>query len=113
MMAPEVSTVIRHTCYTYATQEQHQMPTMRMTQTLLDSLTVRGAITNSVVGAGVNPVDGIFGNGNDQIEGGTSSIIKRLAAASADSASRFEAGAFGTVRLPAKVNPATDPRFVS
>jgi hypothetical protein len=79
----------------------------------IQSLKVNGAITASVVGAGVNPVDGIFGNGNDQIVGGTSSLIKNLVAQSADSTSRFEAGAFGTVKLPNKVDPATDPRFVT
>jgi hypothetical protein len=80
---------------------------------MIDSLTVHGAITASVVGAGVNPVDGVFGNGDDQIVGGASSMIKKLTAGSADSNSRFEAGAFGTVKLPGKVDPATDPRFVS
>ena len=70
-----------------------------------------GAITNSVVGAGVDPVDGVFGNGNDTIIGGATSRINTLRAATADSASRFEAGAFGTVRLPQLIDPATDSRF--
>lgn len=78
----------------------------------ITSLTVTGAITNSVVGAGVNPVDGVFGNGNDTITGGAASRIGTLRAATADSASRFEAGAFGTVRLPELINPATDSRFL-
>jgi hypothetical protein len=78
----------------------------------IKSLVVTGAITNSVVGAGVDPVDGIFGNGNDMIIGGTASRIGTLRAATADSASRFEAGAFGTVRLPELINPATDTRFL-
>jgi hypothetical protein len=81
---------------------------------MIDSINVKGAISgNSVVGAGVNPVDGIFGNGNDQIVGGTSSLIKQIVAQSAASTVRFEAGAFGTAKLPSKVDPATDPRFVS
>lgn len=78
----------------------------------IKSLIVTGAITNSVVGAGVNPVDGVFGNGNDTIIGGTASRIGTLRASTADSASRFEAGAFGTVRLPQLIAPATDSRFL-
>jgi hypothetical protein len=80
----------------------------------IDNVDVRGAISGmSVIGAGVNPVDGIFGNGDDQIVGGSASLIKKIVAASAASTVRFEAGAFGTASLPAKVDPATDPRFVS
>lgn len=78
----------------------------------IDSLTVRGAITDSVIAAGVNPVDGLIGNGNDTIIGGAASRIGRLRAATADSASRFEAGAFGNVLLPQKIDPATDSRFL-
>lgn len=77
----------------------------------IKSLVVTGAITNSVVGAGVDPVDGVFGNGNDTIIGGAASRINTLRAATADSASRFEAGAFGTVRLPELIDPTTDSRF--
>lgn len=76
------------------------------------SVRVRGAITGSVVGAGVNPVDGVFGDGNDQIVGGTVSSIGSIAAGSADANTRFEAGAFGKARLPSPVTPASDPRFV-
>jgi hypothetical protein len=76
------------------------------------SLVVTGAITNSVIGAGANPVDGVFGNGNDTIIGGAASRIGSIRAATADSASRFEAGAFGTVRIPELVDPATDSRFL-
>lgn len=78
----------------------------------IKSLVVRGAITNSFVGAGVDPVDGVFGNGNDTIIGGAASRISTLRAATADSASQFEAGAFGTVRLPELIDPATDSRFL-
>ena len=78
----------------------------------INSLVVRGAITTSVIGAGVNPVDGVFGNGNDAIIGGVASRISTLRAATADSGSMFEAGAFGNVSLPQKLDPATDPRFL-
>ncbi|HEY8748441.1 MAG TPA: sialidase family protein [Tepidisphaeraceae bacterium] len=78
----------------------------------IGSLRVLGAITGSVIGAGVNPVDGIFGNGDDGIVGGTASSIGSIVAGSADATTRFEAGSFHTARLPSPVDPATDPRFV-
>jgi hypothetical protein len=76
------------------------------------SLTVKGSITTSFVGAGVSPGGGVFGSSNDAILGGTSSKIGTLIAGSADPASKFEAGAFGVVKLPQVINPATDPRFL-
>jgi hypothetical protein len=78
----------------------------------INNLVVRGAITNSIIGAGVNPNDGVFGNGNDTIISGAASRIGTLRAATADSASHFEAGAFGKVFLPQPVNPTTDSRFL-
>jgi hypothetical protein len=75
-------------------------------------LRVSGAITNSVIGAGVNPVNGVFGDGDDGIVGGAASSIGSIFAGSADANTRFEAGAFHTVRLPLPVDPATDSRFV-
>ena len=79
----------------------------------IGTLKVKGAITASVVGAGANPVNGVFGDGDDQIVGGTASSISAIFAGSADADTRFEAGAFKTVKIPSPVNPATDPRFVS
>lgn len=76
------------------------------------SLVVFGTITNSTVGAGVNPVDGVFGNGNDTVIGGAASRIGTIRAASVDSASHFEAGVFGKVRIPELVDPTTDSRFL-
>jgi hypothetical protein len=78
----------------------------------INSLVVRGAIASSVVGAGVNPVNGVFGDGNDTITGGAASRIGTLRAATADGASHFEAGAFGKVLLPQRVDPSTDSRFL-
>jgi len=77
----------------------------------INSLRVAGAITASFVGAGVNPIDGIYGNGNDTSAG--IGLIKTIFAKSgADSTSRFESSAFGIVRFPpARIDPATDPRF--
>jgi len=76
----------------------------------IDSLTVTGEIVSSFIGAGVNPVDGIFGNGND-ISAGTG-LIKTISAKSADDTTRFETSAFGVAKLPKKVMVATDPRFI-
>ena len=75
-------------------------------------ITVRGQISTSFVGAGINPTDGVFGNGNDQLIGGTASALRQITAAGCDAASKFEAGAFGAARLGKRVTPATDPRFV-
>jgi hypothetical protein len=77
----------------------------------ITSLIVTGTITQSFIGAGVNPIDGVFGNGNDVIIGGTSSKIGRIRAGAVDAGSMFEAGAFGLVRIPQTINPAADPRF--
>jgi hypothetical protein len=78
----------------------------------INSVVVNGAITGSFIGAGVNPVDGIFGNGNDIIVGGPSSRISVIRAGSADATSRFEAGSFGSVKLPDPLDPGTDSRFL-
>ncbi|HET6246247.1 MAG TPA: DNRLRE domain-containing protein [Tepidisphaeraceae bacterium] len=77
----------------------------------IDNLRVNGAIASSFVGAGVNPTDGVFGDGDDTSAG--ASLIKTIfAKGGADSATHFEASAFGTAKLPAKVVVTTDPRFV-
>jgi hypothetical protein len=76
----------------------------------IGTLRVNGAIQSSLIAAGLDPVDGVF-NGNDQIVGGPLSVIRSLFARAADATTRFAAGAFHTVRLPAKVDPANDPRF--
>ena len=79
----------------------------------ISSLVVRGAITGSIIAAGVNPVDGVFANGNDVAIGGTASRIGSIRAGSADTTTtRFEAGSFGTVRVPNVLDPTTDQRFM-
>jgi len=78
----------------------------------ITSVVVRGAMASSIIGAGANPVDGIFGNGNDQIVGGVLSTIDSIQVGSVDSTSRFEAGRVKSARIPGKVNPATDSHFV-
>jgi RHS repeat-associated protein len=80
----------------------------------IGSVTVGGAITSSIVGAGLTPFDGIFGNGNDGIYGAKASKLRRLTVAGAVSANTIIGGAvFGPVKiLNATVNPKLDPRFV-
>ena len=78
----------------------------------IGTLHVNGAISSSFVGAGVNPVDGVFGNGNDTSAG--ASLIKTIyAKGGADAATRFESSAFGTAHLPKAVDPEVDSRFIT
>ncbi|HWE96449.1 MAG TPA: hypothetical protein VG269_20980 [Tepidisphaeraceae bacterium] len=79
----------------------------------IGSFSVGGAVTQSLIGAGFDPVDGIFLNGNDVIQGGASSVIKSISIRkTADSSSRFLAGAYSKVKIAGKkVDPTTDPRF--
>ena len=71
---------------------------------------VRGAINQSIVGAGLNPVDGVFGNDDDTVVAGSS--LRTLSARSADENSRFYAAKFGSVKLGKKIkNLPADGRF--
>ena len=78
--------------------------------------TVTGAMTSSTVRVGINPTDGVFGNGNDTLIGGTASSIGGIIIGGALSAdTRFIAGAFPTnYLLNLNLLPtAGDPHFVS
>ena len=76
-------------------------------------LTVRGAVTNSIVGAGLDPVNGQYLDPDDRVVGGPASLIRSVVVrGGVDEASRFVAGAFGTARLPARVDPAASPHFI-
>ncbi|MBI4002985.1 MAG: putative Ig domain-containing protein [Nitrospira defluvii] len=62
--------------------------------------TVLGSMTSTTVRVGVNPVDGLYGNGNDTLIGGTASSIGRIfiyGSLSVDT--RFIAGSFPTQYL--------------
>jgi uncharacterized delta-60 repeat protein len=75
------------------------------------TLKVTGAISNSFIGAGVNPVDGLFADGDDTAAG--LSLIRSISAKGVDALTHFEAAVFPkTVHLPGKVLPASDPRFI-
>ncbi|HWE97712.1 MAG TPA: DNRLRE domain-containing protein [Tepidisphaeraceae bacterium] len=76
----------------------------------IGAVKITGAITGTIIAAGVNPVDNVFGNGNDTAAG--TGLIKSLFAKGGATGSHFEATAFGSIKLPKKVNPALDPQFV-
>jgi hypothetical protein len=76
-------------------------------------LRVRGTVAGSVIGAGLDPVNGQFLDADDRVIGGASSVIRSvLVKGGVDEASRFVAGAFKTARLPKRVDPGGDARFV-
>ena len=78
------------------------------------ALKVAGPITASFVGAGVNPINGIFGDTDDRAVGGAASRIDKVAAkGGVDAASIFSAGSFGNIRKLGRerITIATDPRF--
>ena len=62
--------------------------------------TVTGAMTGTTVRVGIDPVDGIYGNGNDTLIGGTNSAIGGIVIGGSLSAdTRFMAGRFPTQYL--------------
>jgi len=77
---------------------------------VIGSVKVRGAINQSIIGAGLNPGDGVFGNDDDTVVAGSS--LRTLSAPSADDTSRFYASKFGSVKLGKKIKDlAADGRF--
>jgi len=72
---------------------------------------VAGGLSNSVIAAGVNPVDGVYLDGDDTLIGGAASFIRSVTVHSIDASTRFVAGAFGTANIPKKVKPTSDPHF--
>jgi len=76
------------------------------------SIKISGAVTDSVFGAGVDPVNGVFRDSDDTVIGGAASIIRSVSIKrSIDTQTRFIAGAFGQAKLPQKVTPATNSHF--
>lgn len=68
---------------------------------------------NMVIAAGLDPIDGVFGNGNDRLLGGTASRITSIDVGNiAGRTSRFLANRYGPVTIGGvSIDPATDPRF--
>ncbi len=78
----------------------------------IGKISINGSVTNSTFGAGLNPVDGIFRNGNDKVMGGAASRIGSVNLKhGVDASTRFYAGAFGKIRTPKKVVPAAGTSF--
>jgi len=79
--------------------------------------TVTGAMTSTTVRVGIHPGDGIYGDGNDTLIGGTASSIGGIIIGGTLSAdSRIIAGALPTSALingRLVSNLASDPRFMS
>lgn len=79
----------------------------------INMLRIFGRVSNAIVGAGLDPVDDVFKNGNDVLRGGriNNIIIRRQI----PNGNRFLAGRFtptGTFTIAGNpVNTATDPRF--
>lgn len=80
----------------------------------VNSLTVGGKVLNTIVGAGLDPVDGVFKNGDDRLKTGriNNLVISRTASAN----SRFLAKRYtptGTFRIGARdIDTAEDRRFI-
>jgi uncharacterized delta-60 repeat protein len=78
---------------------------------VVGNVKVSGKIERSIIAAGLNPVDGVFGNEDDAVIGADTSVIKSITArGGADEGTRFVAGSVGAVKLPKKVG-ADDPRI--
>ncbi len=79
----------------------------------IGKISVGGKVTASTFAAGVNPEDGVYLNGNDQLVGTPSadSIGSVYVRGGTDDITRFIAGAFGKAKLPHRVAIATDSRF--
>jgi len=75
----------------------------------IGNIVVSGAITGAFIGAGVDPVDAVYGNANDK-SAGAASLIKSVHAKSADNSTLIESSSIKVVSLPKKVL-ATDPRI--
>ncbi len=57
-------------------------------------------VAGDIIGAGLDPVDNVFGNGNDRIVGGTQSSIGTITVGNiAGAASRFLSNVYGTIRI--------------
>ena len=76
-------------------------------------LSVKGQVTATFIGAGVDPVNGTFGDSGDVVVGGTSSLIGAVSVKTGvNDSTIFAAGAFGaTAKIPQKVVPTLDPHF--
>lgn len=80
----------------------------------LGAVTIRGAMTASVIGVGFDPLDGLINNENDAVIGGNLSELKSMSVTGpVSSDSFFSAGRIsGAIRFNnVAVTPANDSRF--
>jgi hypothetical protein len=78
----------------------------------IGKLNVSEGIIGSLVGAGLDPVNGDFGDDDDVVIGGASSVLNSITTrAEVDPSTRFVAGAFGRARIPKPVDVTSDSRF--
>lgn len=79
---------------------------------IIGAIRISGAVSQSFIGAGVDPQDGIYGNGNDTAFPTGPSELSYFAAESVDATSIFEAAEFRTVRIDKElIAIGSDPRF--
>lgn len=79
----------------------------------IGSLDVRGTVADSLIAAGIKPVDGDFLNANDTaIDGASSGIGSIIVKGAVDAATHFAAGSFRRARIPLLADTATDPHFM-
>lgn len=79
----------------------------------ISTFIVRGSVANTLVAAGFAPADGVFDNTQGTVVGGTASTIRFVNVPhDTDAATRFVAGAFGTVILGKRIRGNIDPRIV-
>jgi uncharacterized delta-60 repeat protein len=75
-------------------------------------LMVKGTVSGSTFGAGLDPVNSAFLDGDDRVVGVAESVMPSITVKhGVDDSTLFVAGVFGSVKLPERINPAEDPRF--
>jgi hypothetical protein len=80
----------------------------------IKKLKISGGVTTSLFAAGVDPHNGIYLDSDDTVIGGVASQIASISIkGGVDAGTHFFAGGFGkTVKLPQKVHPFEDGRFI-
>jgi RHS repeat-associated protein len=80
---------------------------------VIASLKVGGSVTGSAVGAGLNPIDGTIGNGNDGIAGGVTSTFGAITVTgNVDVATRFAGKFTGAIRIHGALVQPAPPQFI-
>jgi hypothetical protein len=81
-------------------------------QGAIGAIKISGAVADSTLAAGLDPVNGVFLDSDDRVIGGAASMIGSVSIKGGiDDLSKLVAGAFGKARIPSKANPPTDSHF--